>query len=1168
MKRQRTKRLLIFLSAFLSIFFLGITFLGQDNKKVFAYENEIKTMASENVSANNLTYRANPNTQLSYYCLADEYMFVIEDQDSFGLCWDFSTLTVIENYLAVTTGEHYDFSEAWVALCLKKMQSSYVIGDGGDIRNAISAINKYGILFEDEFPMEMLYNIDNSNYDEIYDMYKDKVHKDILPSLQYVNFMFLSNRVELVKKYITNYGALSISYDDNYRVVIDGRSYACTNSANLQSNGAHSITLIGWDDDISFTDKDGNNRTGAYICLNSWGTYTDAEVIYISYEDLWSTMCIFGVSTQAKTIDMQISDSSSNVDNFAVNKYNIDENVSSDKYSQKNIWFYGDNISLTYNAKYSGGYNSTNTNIIDADIKKDNYKVNDEIDALDITSQSVEIVDNDLDSGVYYVYVYFDTNSDSVADKIVIKQFTVFSGAETSVLKANGSNSDIFQNFNKAVSSEDANTVYGYTDNDKITYEFYFGNHAKISGFKYDSSMKFGRSVDFVQATESNYTRGVYAVTVNSNEKGTVIKNVVFKLSNGREVTYKLVSYFMTSSDKRAYVFYNYLDDGNDVKKSQEMFDYITVGRNFDTTSLQSPENSKLDRTFDGWYLDLALNNKLNVLSSSLKQMTKSNYYDANNTSLNKYTLCVYAKWSQKALNVHFDDETLRLNYGETISVNFSVAYSGSGDYQYTKVLSDFPSEIEIDLLTLAVRSDQIVNASTYTIQISVLDRTTNQTVTATKKLIIIPRNITYEIDNKTSKYQEAIESLTGRVVEGNIVGDDDLVIQLFCDATISSGVGSYAITGISSNSNYNVTFIDGVYKIIGNIVQYEIVNFEGDFDNNSHKIVVNVKNCNTYQVFYKLEGGEYSLNEIDFTDFTNGKQTVFIKITAFGFDDVEAQGYVNILKKKITLSWQKLQTTYNSMAQFPTASILTDTCGVDLILNMGSGNINAGRYNITANIDNENFEITNPTVEFTISKARPNISESDIVINKEQLAKASKLKEILLPAGYSWKNPEQEIVDGENVCMVIYTPTDLLNYNIVDNIELTITRKVSDTKYLKTLAFVVVATIVLATLIVVVFKLQRYAYEKNVLDKPQKVKVQKPKGEEVLIQFVTNSPITIAPVQTYKRMTIKLPEPQRNYYKFCGWYTDKLFLHKYENNGVDNNLTLYAKWEPKSKIY
>ena len=96
------------------------------------------------------------------------------------------------------------------------------------------------------------------------------------------------------------------------------------------------------------------------------------------------------------------------------------------------------------------------------------------------------------------------------------------------------------------------------------------------------------------------------------------------------------------------------------------------------------------------------------------------------------------------------------------------------------------------------------------------------------------------------------------------------------------------------------------------------------------------------------------------------------------------------------------------------------------------------------------------------------------------------------------------------------------------------------------------------------IVKLQRYAYERSVLDKPQKVKTHKPKGDMVLITFVTNAPFSIAPVETSKRIAIKLPSPERSSYKFAGWYTDKIFMHPYENNGVENMLTLYAKWQPK----
>ena len=78
----------------------------------------------------------------------------------------------------------------------------------------------------------------------------------------------------------------------------------------------------------------------------------------------------------------------------------------------------------------------------------------------------------------------------------------------------------------------------------------------------------------------------------------------------------------------------------------------------------------------------------------------------------------------------------------------------------------------------------------------------------------IEPAPLQITIDSKSSNYSEAMQTLTYSITNGDVIGEDDLGVQLSTTATNSSALGEYAITGTWNNENYDVTFVDGVYTI------------------------------------------------------------------------------------------------------------------------------------------------------------------------------------------------------------------------------------------------------------------------------------------------------------------------------------------------------------------
>lgn len=89
--------------------------------------------------------------------------------------------------------------------------------------------------------------------------------------------------IEKIKKAISQYGAVSISYKAQ-----DHRSnHVYFNSKGANYGASHAVTIVGWDDSISkdlYKPKSAS-RDGGWIVKNSWGTYAGLNgYFYLSYD--------------------------------------------------------------------------------------------------------------------------------------------------------------------------------------------------------------------------------------------------------------------------------------------------------------------------------------------------------------------------------------------------------------------------------------------------------------------------------------------------------------------------------------------------------------------------------------------------------------------------------------------------------------------------------------------------------------------------------------------------------------------------------------------------------------------------------------------------------------------------------------------------------------------
>ena len=234
-----------------------------------------------------------------------ENLPAVRDQGIYGVCWSFSTISLIETNLIKKNlaSSDIDLSELhlvnYTYNCVNdplgglegdvnKFDTSYgsVMQYGGNVEMAANSLLDWeGAVNEDVVPYTIDYirQVENEQLDDSLAYGKDVAH---VQNFYRVN---ITSRDD-VKKAVMDYGAVSISYwsdqssdwsTDNYNS--STAAYYCPNA--YTSN--HAVTIVGWDDDYSAdnfaTTPDGN---GAWIVRNSWGSYYGNEgYFYLSYYD-------------------------------------------------------------------------------------------------------------------------------------------------------------------------------------------------------------------------------------------------------------------------------------------------------------------------------------------------------------------------------------------------------------------------------------------------------------------------------------------------------------------------------------------------------------------------------------------------------------------------------------------------------------------------------------------------------------------------------------------------------------------------------------------------------------------------------------------------------------------------------------------------------------------
>ena len=249
----------------------------------------------------------------------------VRDQGSYGVCWAFSTISLIETNLIKKNlvSNDIDLSELhlvnYTYNCvndplgglegdINKFDTSYgsVMQYGGNVEMAANSLLDWeGAVNEDVVPytIEYVRQVENNQLDDSLAYGKDVAH---VQNFYRVN----TTSKEDVKKAVMDYGAVSISYWSYQSSDWSTQYYNSLTAAYYCPEGRttnHAVNIVGWDDDYSsdnFATKPEGN--GAWIVRNSWGSeYGKDGYFYLSYYD----KSIYSVGY---TLEAELSDNYNN----------------------------------------------------------------------------------------------------------------------------------------------------------------------------------------------------------------------------------------------------------------------------------------------------------------------------------------------------------------------------------------------------------------------------------------------------------------------------------------------------------------------------------------------------------------------------------------------------------------------------------------------------------------------------------------------------------------------------------------------------------------------------------------------------------------------------------------------------------------------------------------
>ncbi len=245
-------------------------------------------------------------------------------------------------------------------------------------------------------------------------------------------------------------------------------------------------------------------------------------------------------------------------------------------------------------------------------------------------------------------------------------------------------------------------------------------------------------------------------------------------------------------------------------------------------------------------------------------------------------------------------------------------------------------------------------------------------TATLTFNFEVTKRNITVQINNKTSQFSDVLETLDYVVTAGTEVVGHEAGITLSTAASRTAIVGDYEITGVHSNEYYNVTFVKGNYEItqknVEEMTEEEIFDTFGitltdktvTYNGNKRKLTVSGNDENFNVLYTNNKRTNKGINNVTAEVITSGNYVGSFMLYA----DLE------VLAREITVRITDQSSVFGSALvdyQDYTVTRGSEVVPAGITINKEAGT-NAGKYALTLEYTNDNYNITVKGGTYTIT--------------------------------------------------------------------------------------------------------------------------------------------------------------------------------------------------------
>lgn len=244
--------------------------------------------------------------------------FVVGDQGGLSskLCWSYASSKMLETYIYNNFAPQtaFNISEEWISLAYMfyvrdaanqdkwltgeddyaKDNLTYEFRQDGILHFLERVVNTYGIMTEEDYDYQG--EITLGNYQEVFNNYKDKAKTDIIENLKFSciqnypgvktgtgeNLYTQESILNAMKTYLSSQTLANSAIYTGVGEISGKGTETPYVWHDVTGNLTHAMTIVGYDDNKVVTVDGGQQKTGAFILLNSYGE--NNKIVYMPYD--------------------------------------------------------------------------------------------------------------------------------------------------------------------------------------------------------------------------------------------------------------------------------------------------------------------------------------------------------------------------------------------------------------------------------------------------------------------------------------------------------------------------------------------------------------------------------------------------------------------------------------------------------------------------------------------------------------------------------------------------------------------------------------------------------------------------------------------------------------------------------------------------------------------